>query len=769
MTTILTASHTVATDDVVSLPGGDPAFQINNNVTGITLLNLGTIRVSGGGGFVTAIFAETALTPGGNIIDNRGLVEAIDPNGASVQAVWLGSTAQTSLLNTGQINAVGHSAYGVRADRGELSNAGGIHATGNQAIGIHFSNGGSINNSGDIIATTHGPDFALGVSTSLNGGLQIVNSGLIRAETAAGQQASNTVAVLIDGNSYTTASAPNIINHGQLIGGYGILVSDALSPSQATQEWVVNDGVITGDIFLNLANDTLQNLGDIFGDVDMGGGDDQIDTSAGKIVGAVALGAGADVFVGGAHADNVDGGDGDDSLSAGDGDDVLIGGGGVDHLDGGAGADAASYISSSTAVVASLLAPASNTGDAAGDAYVSIERLVGSSFDDVLTGNGAANSLAGADGADTLNGGDGDDTLDGGVGNDALDGGAGVDAAAYQQLSSTATWVRNADGAISVNAGAEGNDTLLGVEVLSFTDREVYLFGPERSFSGDNTSDILFRRADGIMASWDVTGTTINNAHFLPTAGAEWSALGTGDISGDGRDDVLWQRTDGLVYAWTMNASGFAAAVAFTGIGAEWSFLGMGDFNGDLTDDFAWQRDDGLVYTWTIHNSAIQTANAITGLGAEWQLQGLGDFNGDGRDDFLWRDNSSGQTVVWQMNGGAIQSSGATTTQAALEWSVVGIGDTNGDGRDDVILQRASDGMVSVWAMNGTTVSSATNIAAADPSQWTIHNIGDYNGDGRDDILWQHDNGLVYVWLLNDATITGAGGLSGVGAEWTIL
>lgn len=43
------------------------------------------------------------------------------------------------------------------------------------------------------------------------------------------------------------------------------------------------------------------------------------------------------------------------------------------------------------------------------------------------------------------------------------------------------------------------------------------------------------------------------------------------------------------------------------------------------------------------------------------------------------------------------------------------------------------------------------------------------NGDGRDDILWQRNDGLVYVWLLNGTTITGAGALSGIDGSWSIV
>src|SRR5262249_39995874 len=60
---------------------------------------------------------------------------------------------------------------------------------------------------------------------------------------------------------------------------------------------------------------------------------------------------------------------------------------------------------------ASLLTPASNTGDAAGDTYNAIENLIGGGFADILTGNTAANVLDGGFGNDTLDGGAGRHTL----------------------------------------------------------------------------------------------------------------------------------------------------------------------------------------------------------------------------------------------------------------------------------------------------------------------------------------------------------------------
>ena len=95
----------------------------------------------------------------------------------------------------------------------------------------------------------------------------------------------------------------------------------------------------------------------------------------------------------------------------------VIGGPGDDHLVGAAGVDAAQYTSTFANGVSASLTTNTATGDG-DDSFDSIENLVGTQFDDVLTGDDGANRIEGSGGNDEINGLGGDDTIAGQAGVD---------------------------------------------------------------------------------------------------------------------------------------------------------------------------------------------------------------------------------------------------------------------------------------------------------------------------------------------------------------
>ncbi|NMZ41280.1 retention module-containing protein [Pseudomonas proteolytica] len=151
--------------------------------------------------------------------------------------------------------------------------------------------------------------------------------------------------------------------------------------------------------------------------------------------------SGDDILMAGPGNNILNGGDGNDVLSAGNGNnemhggngnDLLFSGIGNDLLDGGAGIDTVSYANATSGVTVNLGTVGGQiTGGAGTDTLQALENLIGSNFNDFLTGNGSNNLISGGLGNDTLKGEGGDDILIGGPGNNTLTGGAGADTFQY--------------------------------------------------------------------------------------------------------------------------------------------------------------------------------------------------------------------------------------------------------------------------------------------------------------------------------------------------
>ena len=107
--------------------------------------------------------------------------------------------------------------------------------------------------------------------------------------------------------------------------------------------------------------------------------------------------------------ENITGSDHDDTLTGNDAANWLEGGAGADRLYGGAGDDWVVYWLSDAGVTVNLEDGTGKGGHAEGDMMTDVENIIGSVYDDTLTGNDAANWLEGGPGADRLYGGVGDD------------------------------------------------------------------------------------------------------------------------------------------------------------------------------------------------------------------------------------------------------------------------------------------------------------------------------------------------------------------------
>jgi Ca2+-binding RTX toxin-like protein len=175
-------------------------------------------------------------------------------------------------------------------------------------------------------------------------------------------------------------------------------------------------------VTVSLAITTAQDTGGAGTDIFLG-----IHGVVGSGFGDSLVGGNANDFVDGASGnDGMRGNGGDDTILGGLGNDTISGGLGADSILGGDGIDLLSFTTATAGVTADLVSGGTG-GEAAGDVYVDIERMVGSRFADTLRGDALANRLDGGNGNDRLEGRGGEDTLRGDAGDDTLVGGDGAD------------------------------------------------------------------------------------------------------------------------------------------------------------------------------------------------------------------------------------------------------------------------------------------------------------------------------------------------------
>jgi Ca2+-binding RTX toxin-like protein len=347
-----------------------------------------------------------------------------------------------------------------------------------------------------------------------------------------------------------------------------------------------NKGNATGDTLVSIENLSGSQFGDVLG------GDNNANTLWGK--------------------------EGSDLLQGEGGDDILVGGDGVDTLAGGAGTDTADYSASAIAVIVQLALGLGAGGDAEGDSYGSIEAVIGSAFNDSLSGRDYV--------TDTLNGGDGDDLLTGRYGADVLNGGDGRDTLSYVN-SLTGVEVRLFNG---VAAGGEANgDTFSSIENIVGSSRTDTLAGDaiaNQIWAGDGNDGVSGREGN------DALRGELGNDVLQGGAGEDYLIGGAGaDSLGGGADDDLVD--------YSASDAGVTINLA-TGAGT----------GGHAQDDYLASIEDviGSAFNDIIIGKANAWDNVFDGGGGNDTITG-----GLGNDRFVFRMGDGSDTVTDFTAGGS--------------------------------------------------------------------------------------------------------------------
>ncbi|MCP1831714.1 hypothetical protein J2R76_000141 [Bradyrhizobium sp. USDA 4532] len=242
------------------------------------------------------------------------------------------------------------------------------------------------------------------------------------------------------------------------------------------------------------------------------------------------------------------------------------------------------------------------------------------------------------------------------------------------------------------------------------------------------------------------------------------------DLNGDSKSDLIWRADNGTTQLWEMNGFHIQAPLDIKNsvgqfVGTDWQVAAVADFNADGKSDLIWrQQSTGSTQVWDMNGNQISSAAVIKNaagqdVGSDWHITGAGDFDGDGKDDIVWR-SDSGNVQTWTMNNNQLTGANNLTTSMPDNWHLVGSGDFDGDGKSDLVWRDANSGATQLWEMNGNTIKTAlsiTNSAGQNVgTDWHVAGVADFDGDSRADIVWRSDTGLTQLWEMNGNQIKNA-------------
>jgi uncharacterized delta-60 repeat protein len=244
--------------------------------------------------------------------------------------------------------------------------------------------------------------------------------------------------------------------------------------------------------------------------------------------------AGDDSLTGDVGADSLSGNEGNDTLRGDAGADTLVGGAGNDSLDGGAITDRIAYTDLNLArfdgatvgIVVDLEAGTAQDGLGGTDSLENVNWIIGTSFNDSLTGASTRGSSTTQPLFEVFEPGAGDDTINGGAINSA------------NNFSSNRVTYQNASGAVNVNlgtgtaTGAQGTDTLINIndlrgsaqnDVLTGSDTTAYL----EAFDGRGGNDTIDGKGGGDRVRYESTPGSVNVDLAAGTATDGWGGTDT--------------------------------------------------------------------------------------------------------------------------------------------------------------------------------------------------------------------------------------------------
>ncbi len=354
-------------------------------------------------------------------------------------------------------------------------------------------------------------------------------------------------------------------------------------------------------------------------------------------------------------------------------------------------------------------------------------------------------------------------------------------------VASSAGLVQGADGflyGVTIEGGSANEGTAFKISTTG-TETILHSFG-DGSVSGDGqapTNALILATDGNFYGATKNGGTQSDGTVFRLTPQAPIPHRF--DFNGDGTDDLLFQNSNGQTLVWDMNGEAVKSyGSVFTTVAPPWHIQAVADINADGHPDLLWWNSStGECLLWemagSIGTTVLQYESSFASIpDTHWHPVSMADFDGDGHPDILWENSSTGQLLIWYMNGNTIKKYGSAFTTLPANWIVAGTADFNQDGHPDLLLENTKTGQVLVWYLSGalgtTILSYGSTFATLSDTNWSAVSTGDLNGDGRPDLTWHNKStGATDVWLMGGplgTTVESYGGnIGSVPTSWSIV
>lgn len=250
---------------------------------------------------------------------------------------------------------------------------------------------------------------------------------------------------------------------------------------------------------------------------------------------------GNDTLTGGDGEDVIFGHDGNDYLIGGAGDDwAMFGGSGNDTIDGGDGWDSVRYFYDPSGITLNLESGTATDGYGNTDTLISIEEVLGTDYNDRITGDGEDNWLMGLAGSDTLHGGGGNDTANYYWSTAGIH--ADLTTRIVQDGYGSTDFLTDIE---NINGSDHGNDTIVGNNTANDLDGN----GGDDKLIGRGGKDYL-EGGDGNDTLYGGSGNDFlfggnGNDRMFGGSGNDWMDVSFGENlldGGKGRDQLVFAR-----------------------------------------------------------------------------------------------------------------------------------------------------------------------------------------------------------------------------------